>query len=226
MPERRDGLILPSGDGRAASTAHDAPGTVSERSAGTGVPVPPSGLRGALIPAAEAAELSASGGTTRAAVLVPLWERDGRTRILLTQRHSQMRRHAGEISFPGGRADPEDGSPTATALREAHEEVGLVPASVDVVGALPPVGTLVTGYLIYPVVGWVEPPSRWTLSPYEVDRVFDLDLEALRASHHRRRLVRRGIPFQTDVFESGDAFVWGATARMLVDLFERWPGRP
>ncbi|MCK9249849.1 MAG: CoA pyrophosphatase [Solirubrobacteraceae bacterium] len=184
--------------------------------------VPPGSLRDALLVPEVAAGLTAIGGTTRAAVLVPLWVRDGRTRVLLTRRHRDMRRHAGEISFPGGRSDPEDGSPTATALREAHEEVGLEPSAVEVVGALPPVGTMVTGYVVHPVVGWVAPPSAWTPSPVEVDEVLDLDLVELRDSHHRRRLVRRGIPFHTDVFEVGDAFVWGATARMLVDLFSRW----
>jgi 8-oxo-dGTP pyrophosphatase MutT (NUDIX family) len=179
-------------------------------------------LREALIEPAHAATLSAH-GTTRAAVLVPLLDLGGRVHVVLTRRRSDMRRHAGEISFPGGRCDPEDPTPTATALREAHEEVGLPAASVEVLGALPPTGTIVTGYVVYPIVGWIERPAAWVPSPREVDAVLELDLGALLAGYERRRLIRRGIPFQTDAYVVDEHLVWGATARMLGDLFERMP---
>lgn len=162
-------------------------------------------------------------GATRAAVLVPILEHEGALRVLLTRRRADMRRHAGEISFPGGRSDPEDASPTATALREAHEEIGLPPANVEILGALEPVGTMVTGYAVYPIVGWVRHPGQWLLSPHEVDSVFEFDLAELQASYERRRLVRRGIPFLTDAYTIDDQVVWGATGRMLRDLFTRIP---
>ncbi|MDO9408451.1 CoA pyrophosphatase [Patulibacter sp.] len=179
-------------------------------------------IRSRLLPTEDAAELAAH-GSTRAAVLVPLVELDGRIHVVLTRRRSDMRRHAGEISFPGGRSDPEDASPTATALREAHEEVGLPPENVEILGALSPVGTFVTGFAVYPVVGWVDHPGEWQLSPREVDVVLELELGALRAGYERRRLVRRGVPFTTDAYVVDDHVVWGATGRMLTDLFERLP---
>ncbi|WP_245540778.1 NUDIX hydrolase [Patulibacter americanus] len=175
-----------------------------------------------LLPTEHAAELDAH-GTTRAAVLVPLVELRGRIHVVLTRRPATMRRHAGEIAFPGGRSDDDDPTPTATALREAHEEIGLRPENVEVLGALSPVGTFVTGYAVYPVVGWVEHPGRWQLSPREVDAVLELDLEALRESHEQRRLVRQGVPFLTDTYTVDGHEVWGATGRMLKDLFARLP---
>lgn len=147
----------------------------------------------------------------------------GKLHVVLTRRRSDMRKHAGEIAFPGGRSDPDDPSPTATALREAHEEVGLPPGNVEVLGALPPVGTFVTGFAVYPVVGWVDHPGEWQLSPREVDVVLELELGVLQAGYERRRLVRRGVPFTTDAYVVGDDVVWGATGRMLAELFERLP---
>lgn len=179
-------------------------------------------IRRSLLPTEQAADLAAH-GATRAAVLVPIVELDGNLNVVLTRRRSDMRRHAGEISFPGGRSDPEDVSPTATALREAHEEVGLPPANVEVLGALSPVGTLVTGFAVYPVVGWVDHPGEWQLSPREVDVVLELELGALKAGYERRRLVRRGVPFTTDAYVVDDHVVWGATGRMLTELLERLP---
>jgi 8-oxo-dGTP pyrophosphatase MutT (NUDIX family) len=179
-------------------------------------------IRRTLLPTEQAAELAAH-GSTRAAVLVPIVELDDRLHVVLTRRRSDMRRHAGEIAFPGGRSDPEDDSPTATALREAHEEVGLPPHNVEILGALSPVGTFVTGFAVYPVVGWVEHPGEWQLSPREVDVVLELALDDLRAGYERRRLVRRGVPFTTDAYVVDDHVVWGATGRMLTELLERLP---
>ncbi len=134
-----------------------------------------------------------------------------------------MRRHAGEISFPGGRADPGE-SFVACALREADEEIGLDPAAVDVVGALPPTSTVVTSYRVLPVVGLIPVGLAHRLSPNEVERVIELGLDELREGYAMRRLIRRGVPFRTPTYEVDGDLIWGATARMLQMLFERLDG--
>src|SRR5437764_8745750 len=160
-------------------------------------------------------------GRTDAAVLVALFSEQGRLRAVLTKRRENLRRHPGEISFPGGRHDPDDLDLLATALREAHEEIGLSPEAVDVVGALQPTPTIATGYRVYPFVGLIEPGQTWKLSPREVAEVLELPLDHLLAGYSRRRLLRRGIPIRTDTYLVGDNLIWGATARILADLFER-----
>jgi 8-oxo-dGTP pyrophosphatase MutT (NUDIX family) len=160
-------------------------------------------------------------GRTDAAVLVPLYVDDGALHAVLTERRQELRRHAGEVSFPGGRQDEGDPDLQATALREAEEEIGLPPSAVEVVGALRPTPTIATGYAIYPFVGVIEPGMTWALSAREVARVLELPLRDLREGYRRRRLIRRGIPILTDTYTVGEHFIWGATARILGDLFER-----
>ena len=158
-------------------------------------------------------------GGRDAAVLVPLYE-DAGLHAVFTRRRADLRRHAGEISFPGGRRDPGEAL-VDTALREAHEEVGLPPGAVDVLGCLPPTPTFVTNYAIYPFVGLIEPGFAWVLQEAEVDRVLELPLESVRRGYARRRLVRRGMPFRTDTYEVDGNLIWGATARIVADLLER-----
>ncbi len=162
-------------------------------------------------------------GRTDAAVLVPLYLHDGELHAVFTKRREDMRRHAGEISFPGGRQDDTDDDLRFTALREAHEEIGLPPGAVELLGALSPVGTFVTSYAVYPFVGMIDAGHGWTPSPDEVHSVLELPLRTLRDAHDRRRLVRRGVPFTTDVYAiaGSEDVIWGATARMLADLLER-----
>jgi 8-oxo-dGTP pyrophosphatase MutT (NUDIX family) len=151
----------------------------------------------------------------------------GEIRVVLTKRRPGLRRHAGEISFPGGRHDEADADLSATALREAHEEIGLAPDAVDLVGALQPTPTIATGYSVYPFVGLIEPGQTWQLSPREVEAVLELPLARLRAGYGRRRLIRRGIPIRTDTYVVDGKLIWGATARILADLFDRigaWEG--
>jgi 8-oxo-dGTP pyrophosphatase MutT (NUDIX family) len=154
-------------------------------------------------------------------VLVPLFLTGAEPHVVLTRRRDDLRRHAGEISFPGGRQDPEDADLCATALREAHEEIGLDPGGVELVGALQPTPTIATGYAVYPFVGLIEPGQAWRPAEAEVAAVLELPLRALRDGYGRRRMLRRGVPFRTDTYVVGDDLVWGATARMLADLFDR-----
>jgi 8-oxo-dGTP pyrophosphatase MutT (NUDIX family) len=158
-----------------------------------------------------------------AAVLVPLFlgaeARD--PHVVLTRRRADLRRHAGEISFPGGRRDAEDRDLTATALREAEEEIGLDRSRVELLGALAPTSTFATNYVIHPFVGTVPAGTAWQLSAREVDAVLELPLEAVRAGRTRTRMERRGITFETDTYVVDEHLIWGATARILETLLER-----
>jgi 8-oxo-dGTP pyrophosphatase MutT (NUDIX family) len=154
-------------------------------------------------------------------VLVPLFrDAGGEPHAVLTRRRADLRRHAGEISFPGGRRDPEDLDLRETALREAEEEIGLARTAVRVLGELPPVSTFVTGYLIHPFVGLIPTAQSWRPSPREVDAVLELPLRALRESKTRTPMERRGISFETDAYIVAEHLIWGATARILDDLYE------
>ena len=164
--------------------------------------------------------MDARGGTD-AAVLLALYGWPDEPGLVFTERHSDMRRHAGEISFPGGRHDEADPDLTATALREANEEIGLSPGAVEVVGALPPVGTFVTSYKIHPFVGLIGNELAHVPNPAEVEEVLSFSLDELRGSYAMRRLTRRGIPIHTPSYSVGDHLIWGATARILGDLLER-----
>lgn len=154
---------------------------------------------------------------------MPLYIQDGELHAVFTRRRGDLRRHAGEISFPGGRHDPEDPDLVATALREAHEEIGLSPRDVALLGALTPTPTIATNYAIHPYVGLIEPGQEWTVSPREVDGVLELSLRDLRAGFDRRRMLRRGVPFRTEVYVVGAQLIWGATARILGELLARLP---
>jgi 8-oxo-dGTP pyrophosphatase MutT (NUDIX family) len=162
-------------------------------------------------------------GRTESAVLVPLYEDPaGEVHAVFTRRRDDLKRHAGEISFPGGRRDGDEAL-ERTALREAHEEIGLSPDSVEVAGALEPTPTLVTSYAIYPFVGVIEAGLEWVLSATEVAEILELPLSAIRAGKGERRLLRKGIAFRTTTFEVGPHTIWGATARIVEDLLERVP---
>jgi 8-oxo-dGTP pyrophosphatase MutT (NUDIX family) len=159
-------------------------------------------------------------GGIKAAVLIPLYVEDGRLTAVFTKRHSDLRRHAGEISFPGGRRDPDEGL-HETALREAEEEIGLRRELVTLVGALPPTSTVVTNYAVYPFVGMIERAERFEPSPLEVEAVVELALDDLVAGFERKRLIRRGVPIRTDTYTVDGHFIWGATARILRALLDR-----
>jgi 8-oxo-dGTP pyrophosphatase MutT (NUDIX family) len=164
--------------------------------------------KGEEIPAAVLAALSLGAGGAE-----PL--------LVLTRRRADLRRHAGEIAFPGGRHDAEDADLAATALREAEEEIGLPRADVRLLGALPHVSTFATGYVIHPFVGTIPEGIAWQLSPREVDAVLELPLAQVRAARTRVPIERRGITFETDAYVVDEHVIWGATARIIELLLER-----
>ncbi|HEY0205987.1 MAG TPA: CoA pyrophosphatase [Acetobacteraceae bacterium] len=158
---------------------------------------------------------------TPAAVLVPLMHGDG-AGVLLTLRTPHLRDHAGQVAFPGGRTEPDDASAEATALREAHEEIGLEPGQVELAGRLPDYVTG-TAYRITPVLGLL--PSGLALSPCEdeVAAIFTLPLSTLLdpAAPQRRRREWRGRQREFWVWPHPEHYVWGATAAILVHLAQR-----
>jgi 8-oxo-dGTP pyrophosphatase MutT (NUDIX family) len=175
-----------------------------------------------LLTPAEAAASPSHGGTD-AAVLLALYGWPGEPGLIFTERRADLRSHAGEISFPGGRQDPDDADLVATALREAEEEISLDPAAVSLAGALVPVSTFVTGYRVHPFVGTVGDPLELGLepNPSEVETVLAFSLERLRKGYAMRRLIRRSVPIHTPTYEVDGALIWGATARILADLLQR-----
>jgi 8-oxo-dGTP pyrophosphatase MutT (NUDIX family) len=163
-------------------------------------------------------------GQTEAAVLVPIYGYPERPGLVFTERRHDLRRHAGEISFPGGRQDHADEPLLETALREAQEEIHLDPGAVEVVGALPPIGTFVTSYKVHPFVGLIGDDLRFEPNPTEVETVLAFRLDQLREGFAMRRLVRRGVPIRTPTYIVDEHLIWGATARILGELLQRLPG--
>ena len=160
-------------------------------------------------------------GLIDAAVLVPLYVADGELQVVLTRRRHDLRRHAGQIAFPGGRHDADDATLRDTALREAHEEIGLDPAAVELLGSLHSIPTVVTGFQVHPFVALIRRPPDWTPAAREVAAVIELPLSTIAAGSERRVLWRRGLPFRTRCFIVDEHLIWGATARIVSDLLAR-----
>src|SRR6266513_923133 len=154
-----------------------------------------------------------------AAVLVPEVKRKHGLTVLFTSRTAHVNDHAGQISFPGGHAEPGDADAAETALREASEEIGLAAAQVEVLGDLPEYVT-VTGYRVTPVVGLVTPPLELRLDEFEVAEVFEVPLEFLLdpANHQRNSILQEGRERRYYAVPYGQYYIWGATAGMLMNL--------
>lgn len=166
-----------------------------------------------------------SGAVTPAAVLVPIVAHPGELTVLFTQRTAHLRSHSGQISFPGGRAEPGDATVEFTALREAEEEIGLRAERVEIVARLPDYFTR-TGYRVTPVVGLLAPPLALAPDPREVEEVFEVPLAFLLDPRNHRRETRelqgRTVGFYVMQYE--ERRIWGATAGMLVNLYRSLAG--
>jgi 8-oxo-dGTP pyrophosphatase MutT (NUDIX family) len=172
-------------------------------------------------PAGGWVEARTSVALTPAAVLVPVVVRPEGLTMLLTQRTDHLHDHPGQVSFPGGRCESEDTSPVVTALRESEEEVGLRPEQVDIIGRLPRYETG-TGFRVTPVVGLVHPPLELRPDPFEVAEVFETPLEFLLdpANHRRVSMEIAGALREFWAVPYEDRFIWGATAAMIVSLYQ------
>ena len=159
---------------------------------------------------------------TKAAVLVPLVAHEDGLTVLLTQRTAHLIHHGGQISFPGGRMEPEDPDPEAAALRETEEEIGLPASEIDVIGRLDDYVT-VTGFHITPIVGLLHPPLTFSPDEFEVAEIFEVPLSFIMdpANHQRdSRMLPSGEKRYFYALPYGERYIWGATAGMLVNLYE------
>jgi len=156
-------------------------------------------------------------GKRRAAVLVPLYEEGGGFQILLIKRTEHLQTHQGQIAFPGGTWNPVDRDPTATALREAHEEMGIRHEDVEVLGELDDTSTATSNFLITPVVGVIPSPYPFQINAGEIADLLSLPLEILRdpRAFHEEIWEREGRTVRVFVRREGPHVIWGATARIL-----------
>lgn len=203
----------PSGEGRGdVATAARLAGATDirplepERYAAAGMSGPPRLVSEVRIPAA---------------VLVPLIEHPHGFTVLFTQRTADLKAHGGQISFPGGRLEPEDIDPVAAALRESREEIGLAADQVEILGRLDPYIT-VTGFEVTPVVGAVKPPLVVTPDPVEVAEIFEVPLAFFLepANHQRHSRTAAGVVRAYYAMPYGERYIWGATAGMLLNLYD------
>jgi 8-oxo-dGTP pyrophosphatase MutT (NUDIX family) len=159
--------------------------------------------------------------TKPAAVLVPVVARP-EPAVILTQRTTELPNHSGQIAFPGGKIDPHDDSPLAAALREAEEEIGLQTDVIDPIGYLDLYLTF-SGFRILPLVARVDPDYRLKINPSEVSEAFEVPLEFLMHPGNHQRLSRdwKGIERQYYAMPFGERYIWGVTAGILRNLYER-----
>lgn len=164
---------------------------------------------------------------TAASVLVPIVDRASGLSVIFTKRTTHLKAHSGQVSFPGGRAEPEDPTPEFTALREAQEEIGLAMESVEVLARLPDYLTR-TGFRVTPVVGLLTPPLALVPDPREVEDVFEVPLEfLLDPKNHAlesREIQGRTVGYY--VIRYGERAIWGATAGMVVNLYRQLAAAP
>lgn len=162
----------------------------------------------------------------KSAVMILLFVRDGRLKSIMIER-TDIGKHAGQISFPGGKAEPLDADSIATAIRETMEEIGISVQRADVIGELPPVKVPVSSFEIFPVVAFVDGIGDFKTSESEVKKVLEVDIEDMRSSLDNRSVTVAGKQYEVPSYLCGNSVVWGATAMIVAEMFgamEEWKG--
>lgn len=159
---------------------------------------------------------------TPAAVLLPLYEKEGEYYILLTKRTQDLEHHKGQICFPGGAHHRQDRSLRDTALRETYEEIGVPPEDVEILGELDNMGTLTSNFLITPFVGIIPYPYEFSINENEIEELIEVPLSALADEKNYREepYTIEGTTYMGSVFEYNGKVIWGATARILKQFLE------
>ena len=157
-----------------------------------------------------------------AAVLIPIYKKDGEYHVLLTKRTEEMEYHKGQICFPGGSHHKEDGNLKDTALREAYEEVGIHPEDVEILGELDSMGTLTSNFLITPFVGIIPYPYKFTVNKHEIDELIEVPFTSLAddSNYWEETRSAEGVTGKASFFRYKDKVIWGATARILKQLVD------
>jgi len=163
-------------------------------------------------------------GLTEAAVLIPIFCKDGEYHILFTKRSDRVMHHKGQISFPGGARSQGDASLRDTAIRESWEEIGLKPKDAEIVGELDDTPTTTSGFCIAPFVAFIPYPYKLSLSPYEISEAFSVPVSALlhKAKRKKERYTFGGRAFVGYSYEYEGRVIWGATAKIVQQLLEVW----
>lgn len=157
----------------------------------------------------------------RAGVLIPLMEEPAGVSVVFTKRTQLVAHHKGQISFPGGKCEAADGNALTTALREAHEEIGLNPRDVDVLGRMDDTLTLVSRFVVHPFVGLVPPSYHFRLNTGEVASLLKVPLEVFhpaQTGYRRDSVEYEGAVYRTKAYSYGNEVIWGATARIMDNL--------
>lgn len=164
----------------------------------------------------------------RAAILFLLFRKEGEVWVLFTKRTESVGTHKGEISFPGGRHDPEDGNLESTSLREAYEELGILEKDVDILGTLDDIVTI-TDFIITPFVASIPYPYEFKVNEGEIERLIEIPLRMfLEKERHRvdGNYFNRGSPYEVHYFDVGSEVVWGATAKIVKNFIDLvWEGK-
>jgi len=158
----------------------------------------------------------------QASVLVPLFRKDGRFWLLFTERTSTVEYHKGEVSFPGGTVDEEDGSWERTAIREAVEEIGVREQDIEILGQLDDMTTFTSQFIIHPFVGMIPYPYPFQINRREVERLIEVPMEFFLSPSQPRphRIERRNRSLEVPAFIYGDAMIWGATERIVENFID------